>query len=170
MTIAGLDQVPHDLWAAADLPPMSLVDRLTLIAIQFDLTFTIAADGAQVELVPVPQNLPMPVGERQRPILPQTAAKRPAVDPAGVPRGPIKGLTIQEKPLGPVLRQLAKELDLQLKMNEKAIHAAGISLDQRVSLTVENATVDEVFRKLLERTGLTFRRFQNVVEIRPAQE
>ena len=42
--------------------------------------------------------------------------------------------------------------------------------DQRVSLTVENATVDEVFRKLLERTGLTFRRFQNVVEIRPAQE
>ena len=55
--ISGLEQVPHDLWAEADLPPMSLIDRLTLIANQFDLTFQIAADGSAVALVPVPDEV-----------------------------------------------------------------------------------------------------------------
>ena len=55
--ISGLEQVPHDLWAEADLPPLSLVDRLTLIAGQFDLTFQVAADGSAVALVPVPDDV-----------------------------------------------------------------------------------------------------------------
>jgi len=52
LKIAGLERMPHDLWAAADLPPSSLVDRLTLIAIQFDLTFKVADDGTRLELTP----------------------------------------------------------------------------------------------------------------------
>ena len=36
--VAGEDLVPHDPWAAADLPPLSWTDRVTLIAIQFVLT------------------------------------------------------------------------------------------------------------------------------------
>lgn len=55
--ISGLKQVPHDLWAAADLPPLTLVDRLTLIAVQFDLTFRVARDGRGVELAPIPEDL-----------------------------------------------------------------------------------------------------------------
>ena len=54
LTITGLDKVPHDLWAAADLPPISLVDRLTLIAIQFDLTFAVADGGRRLKLVTLP--------------------------------------------------------------------------------------------------------------------
>ena len=45
-----LEAMPHDLWAAADLPPLTLVERLTLIAIQFDLVFKIAAGGRRMEL------------------------------------------------------------------------------------------------------------------------
>ncbi|NQT16771.1 MAG: hypothetical protein HQ582_28700, partial [Planctomycetes bacterium] len=48
--IAGQEFVPHDLWAGADLPPLSFIEQLTLIAGQFDLTFQIAADGAAVAL------------------------------------------------------------------------------------------------------------------------
>jgi hypothetical protein len=55
--IFGLDQVPHDLWAAADLPPLSLVERLTLLAGQFGLTFQVAADGSSVALIPVPDDV-----------------------------------------------------------------------------------------------------------------
>ncbi len=55
--ISGLEQVPHDLWAEADLPPLSPVDRLTLITGQFDLTFQLAADGSAVALVPVPDDV-----------------------------------------------------------------------------------------------------------------
>lgn len=53
----GLDQVPHDLWAAADLPALSWVDRFTLIAVQFDLTFRISSDGRSVQLVPIPDRV-----------------------------------------------------------------------------------------------------------------
>ena len=55
--LLGLEQVPHDLWAAADLPAIPLVDRLTLIAVQFDLTFRIADSGDRVTLVPVPDDV-----------------------------------------------------------------------------------------------------------------
>ena len=55
--LANLELVPHDLWAAADLPPLSLADRLTLVAIQFDLTFSFSADGTVVRLVPVPERV-----------------------------------------------------------------------------------------------------------------
>jgi len=59
--IEGADKVPHDLWAAADLPPMTLVDRLTLLLLQFNLTFEIDAGSNVVRLVPVSDD---PVIER----------------------------------------------------------------------------------------------------------
>jgi len=55
--IAGVDRVPHDLWAAADLPPLDLIERLTLIAGQFDLTFQLSPDGGTVTLVPIPEEV-----------------------------------------------------------------------------------------------------------------
>jgi len=57
LRLAGLERIPHDLWAAADLPPLPLVDRLCLIAGQFDLTLQLAADGATVALVPIPDRV-----------------------------------------------------------------------------------------------------------------
>lgn len=47
------DSVPHDLWAAADLPSMAFGDFATLVLNQFDQTFQITADG-QLILIPVP--------------------------------------------------------------------------------------------------------------------
>ncbi|MGH7194587.1 MAG: hypothetical protein ACREJM_13800, partial [Candidatus Saccharimonadales bacterium] len=51
--LESLDLLPHDLWAAADLPPLSWTDRLTLLANEFDLTFEFADGGATVRLVPI---------------------------------------------------------------------------------------------------------------------
>ena len=55
--LSGLEQVPHDLWAGADLPPLSLVDRLLLVAVQFDLTLKLSPDGRGVTLVPIPDDV-----------------------------------------------------------------------------------------------------------------
>ena len=55
--IAELQRVPHDLWAGADLPPLTLVDRLSLILFQFDLTFEVSADGKTVTLLGVPDDV-----------------------------------------------------------------------------------------------------------------
>jgi hypothetical protein len=55
--VSGIDKIPHDLWPAADLPPLSWTDRLTLVANEFDLTFRIDDDGRKIELIPVPESV-----------------------------------------------------------------------------------------------------------------
>ncbi len=50
--LRGLELIPHDLWARCDLPPLTLVDRVSLIAIQFDLTLAFD-DGGGAALVPI---------------------------------------------------------------------------------------------------------------------
>ncbi|HUY32570.1 MAG TPA: STN domain-containing protein [Pirellulales bacterium] len=57
LRLEGLAQVPHDLWAAADGPPMTLVERLSLVLGEFDLTFQFAADGRALTLVSVPDEV-----------------------------------------------------------------------------------------------------------------
>lgn len=114
--IVGLEQVPHDLWAAADLPPMSLVDRLTLIAVQFDLTFKIQSGGARMELVPMPENVRETAMNDKALAAPRpTPKKSTAEPPANIERTRIKRLSVQAEPLGPVLRQLADRLGLELQ-------------------------------------------------------
>ena len=211
LEIEGLERVPYDLWPAADLPPMPLVERLTLIAVQFDLTFEVDADGRRLTLQPIadiacdqrrftlrsiPQDFSDASGTAARPapLIPlvsraagsRTVSSRPAWEaslrrvsksasttphetPAEVGQVRIDRLVVQEKLLGPVLRQLAERLNLEMHIDRQAIADAGISLDQRVSAKVENGTVDDVFRALLKSTGLTFRRSDRVVEIRPAK-
>ncbi len=51
--LEGIERIPHDLWPAGALPPASLVDRLTVIANQFDLTFRMVTDGDSLELAPI---------------------------------------------------------------------------------------------------------------------
>lgn len=53
--IANPELVEHDLWAKAELPEVNGVEALSLVLIQFDLTFR-WRDGAQsVELIPLPE-------------------------------------------------------------------------------------------------------------------
>lgn len=52
--IAGREQIPHDLWPAAELPPLSWIERLSLVANQFELTFRFEDEGRKIALVGVP--------------------------------------------------------------------------------------------------------------------
>jgi len=52
--LQGLEQVPHDLWGAALLPQATLAETLSLILIQFDLTFAWRKGGAGVQIEPIP--------------------------------------------------------------------------------------------------------------------
>jgi hypothetical protein len=55
--IRGLERVPHDLWAGVELPSLPLADRITLIAIQFDLTFKVDQERGEIVLVPIPDEV-----------------------------------------------------------------------------------------------------------------
>ncbi len=53
LAVEGISLVPHDLRPAAVLPAMPWCDRLTLLLAQFDLTYSVSADGSQLTIRPV---------------------------------------------------------------------------------------------------------------------
>lgn len=57
VTIDGVEQVPHDLWREADLPALAWIDRLLLVAVQFNLSCQLDSSGTTVRLVPLPESV-----------------------------------------------------------------------------------------------------------------
>ncbi|HEV7221590.1 MAG TPA: STN domain-containing protein [Pirellulales bacterium] len=199
--IEGLDNIPHDLWAAADLPPLSWTDRLTLVANEFDLTFRFDAEGRTLALTELPEKIVMErsyaAGRNPRELADRWARQAPEAEIAVVdgkvvvrgraedherltaskPRGtaPAGGgaevytLAVRDQPLGPVLEELRQRLGLELHIDEAALKRAGISLDRRVSFSVEQATLDDLFAAALKPAGLTFRRREKSFDIFPAE-
>jgi hypothetical protein len=53
LKLEGLELIPHDLWASADLPPMSALERVSLVLAAYDLTFAVEPPTA-IRLVPMP--------------------------------------------------------------------------------------------------------------------
>jgi hypothetical protein len=53
----GLDQIPHDLWAGAFLPQATPTEALSIVLIQFDLTWNWTDRGHGIEIVPVPETV-----------------------------------------------------------------------------------------------------------------
>ena len=57
LSIVGLEQVPHDLWAGAAIPDATVCEALSLVLNQFDLTFEWLPHEAGVRLVRVPDHV-----------------------------------------------------------------------------------------------------------------
>ena len=71
--------------------------------------------------------------------------------------------------LGQLLESLATRFQLELRIDPRALQEAGVSLEQYVSITVKDATVDELFEAVVSRAGCTCRRRGRVIEVLPAQ-
>jgi hypothetical protein len=187
--IKSLDRIGHDLWPAADLPPLSCTDRLTLIANEFDLTFEIV-DSAHVRLIPITEPISIegsyPGGKQpeelaanwrtQAPdaeitvargkivvrgrledheLLTQTKKPKPSSTTLGAE---VYSLRVQQEPVSAVLDALRKQSSINLLVDEDAIKKANLSLDTRVSFSVEQVKFDELLATALKPAGLTFRR------------
>jgi hypothetical protein len=57
LVIQGEALIPHDLWAAGETPPVSLVEGLTLILIQVDLTYQFDSTGTVLKIIPIPEKV-----------------------------------------------------------------------------------------------------------------
>jgi len=55
LEVRQAEQIPPDLWGAAELPEVTLVEALSLILIQFDLTFAWQGGGRAIEIVAAPE-------------------------------------------------------------------------------------------------------------------
>ncbi|MHB1034730.1 MAG: hypothetical protein ACYC35_09190 [Pirellulales bacterium] len=161
--IQGLDRIPHDLWAGADLPALPLLDRLALVAVQFDLVCRLSTDGKTVRLAPLSDE---PIVSAKAGVTPASQTRTP--DP--VPKGKgtkVYTLSVKEVSLSRLLEELKRKLSLDIRYDEAGIRQAGRSLDALVTVEVKNATLDQLLGAALEPAGLTFRRQGTVVEIGP---
>ena len=69
-TVHNPEMIPHDLWAAATLPPLTFAEFATLVLNQFDLNFEVTADSTirivpGVESVVIQQTHRVPVREKK---------------------------------------------------------------------------------------------------------
>ncbi len=74
--------------------------------------------------------------------------------------------TVKNKELGVVIRHLAEQLNLKLKMDEEMIGAAGIDLKQLVTFSVKDAPIDKLFEAALP-VGLKWKTQGSTLEISP---
>ena len=198
--IESLAAIPHDLWAAADLPTVGMAERVSLIAIQFDLTFQISPDGRAIRLVPIPERVvleksypsatPSAVVGRLKDMLKRselTAGERQIVvrGPAEehemvvtlLSQKPVRRTTVTPgrtvyqlnivMPVGRLIRELGPKLNLEIEIDERSISRAGLSLDHDVSVSVKDASEDELLKAVLEPAGLTYQRTGNTLVVRP---
>ncbi len=153
------ERFPHDRWASGALPTMTLTDQLTVLLAGFDRTYRVVPDQRAIEIVPVDWNAIEPTSKT-----PPASSRPPRAAPGGKQ---VFTLRIENQPVGKVLDQLGRRLGWQLSVDEAAIRAAGHSLDERVSFTVENADEDQLLDALLTPAGLTAERDGDRVRIKP---
>ncbi len=54
LNISNAQLIPYDLWAGMALPDVTIVEALSVVLIQFDLTFRWIDKGTAIELIPIP--------------------------------------------------------------------------------------------------------------------
>jgi hypothetical protein len=126
--LANAERIPYDLWAAGELPEMSLAEQLTVL-----LT------------APSRSTLSSRPTARSKTIGPRPGTRQ------------VYTLRVKEQPVRLVLRALSQRLHWAIEIDEDSIRAAGKSLDKRVSFSVENADQEHLLEALLKPAGLDYR-------------
>ena len=97
--------------------------------------------------------------------------RRTVREPAGTPGGKqVFTLTVENKPVGPVISAIAKQLDMEIKFDDEAINLAGLSTEAMITFQVKNVTLDELLTAALKPVGLNFRRDGSKIIIGPAEK
>ena len=137
--IQGIDQLPHDLWPAADLPPLTFTQRLTLVLAGFDRTFEFLPNQTRVRIVPIPNEIKSDL------------SRQPASIDA--PDGKEKRFTLRivNQPAEALLDRLVTELSLSLDVDPSASR----HVKERITLHVTNVTLDELLSAALQPLGLS---------------
>ncbi|GAB4127243.1 STN domain-containing protein [Thermopirellula anaerolimosa] len=70
--------------------------------------------------------------------------------------------------LGGVINQLAAQLQMDARIDADALASRGIRLDRKITFAVNNGTVDDLWRAVLEPHGLAFERRGKEIRVFPA--
>ncbi len=103
-------------------------------------------------------------------LTPPQPSKAPAGKSPPKPGIDVYSLTLTEAPLNKVLEALSERLGLKFEFDREQLQQAGIKLDQRVSLKVEQQPLEALLKAALEPAGGTFRLQGKTVEVTVASE
>lgn len=146
--IANPERMPHDLWAAADLPPLTLVQRLSLMLAQFDLTFRIENGGSRVVLAAMPEQVSIerryPAGSQPQERLRRWRELAPDAE-------------IQREGNQIVVRGRAEDLARLQSGNSSTPRRTTVESDKRYTLNVKNKPLLAVLNYLCKELGLTLK-------------
>lgn len=155
LEVLGLEKIPHDLWAGATLPDLSAREALSLVLIQFDLTFQWGEGASAIRIEPLPDRLVLERRYRPRGESAAAAAERW--------RGEFSGL--QAEPLGSevVVTATAEQHEaiadsLRPRRSRTRSHATERPTPierRRFTLQMERVPASALMRKL-EESGIEF--------------
>ncbi len=161
--LVNADAIPHDLWSAGELPKLTLAEQLTVLLIGFDLTYELRPNDRSIEIVPLKGTFKSAGAG--------TVSKRSATPPShtGNKQGVrlVYTLNVQEQPVGAILQALAKKRNWAIQIDDESIRKAGLSLDKRVSFSVEGVDREHLLDAILSPAGLDYRLDGDQVRIIP---
>jgi hypothetical protein len=149
--------VPHDLWPAADLPPLPWPDRLSLLLAGFDLTFTVDLTQRRVELVPYPDE---PRIEKLLAV--KGTATQVAADWAD--RFPQAEVRVAGGKLAVRARFEELEIMERVARGERVERARVVAGPSEFTLTVENQPAGAILRHIAKQLKLTLEIAPDAVE------
>jgi len=151
LTLTNAKLLPHDLWPAAELPALPFADFTTIILSQFDLTFRIDPERAELTLVPRPETV---VIEQHHPV---PRARRKDVEqwlqdhPAGLDANWQRATVLVTAPV-----EIHEQLTKLIKGD--VVEETENSESLRTQLFTLRLPADTTYRQLIEqlrRSGLT---------------
>lgn len=155
LRIDGLELVPHDHFPAADLPPLSLVERLDLVVAHFDQRILWVADGGLLvgRVVPIDAEIKTDVGRPReaRGDTPPPRRRRPHDRSLEV-----FSLKL-EAPLDQAVAAIADRLGLEPAIDERSLIARGIAVQEIVRTTVSNVSREQLLDTMLTPLQLGWR-------------
>lgn len=151
--VEGTDLIPHDLWTSGSLPELALRDRLCLLLVGFELDWQFDSKGRSLEIVPA--KYASDLSSELPKLADRIGAMKSSSKKASLKRSSTNAdsqrysLRIESQPLRAVLQQIAKSAKRRLVIDKDA---EGL-IDERVSISVEKVTLEELVEELVAAAG-----------------
>ena len=151
--VEGLEDVPHDHFPAADLPPISLAERLDLVLAHFDRRVAWENDrGYPVGRV-IPIDAELQPAARRQPAATTRLQPRPRKTPA---RQDVFTLRL-EAPLDQALAAIADRLSLTPEIDTGSLTAQGIAVGEIVRVEITHASREQLLNAVVAPLGLQWK-------------
>ncbi|MFM8497696.1 MAG: hypothetical protein ACKOEM_19570 [Planctomycetia bacterium] len=159
IVLAGLDELPHDHFPAAHLPPLPLAHRVDLLLAHFDRRVEWkprVARGSDEIVYPIVRIVPADPAAAEADLLPRVS--RTTVPAAAAPPGSVTTFTLTvAAPLEELLATVGRRLGLRIDLERAALARVGVAPGEIVRLEVRDASREQLLDAILEPRGLAWR-------------